>query len=57
MPYANFARIFAQLADHFLLRLVKNHFAGPANQCYKAMIEELDVRPPGICRGGFFILG
>ncbi len=29
------------------LQLVKNHFAGPANQCYKVIIAELDMSPPG----------
>jgi hypothetical protein len=40
-------------ATNVALRLVKNHFAGPANQCYKAIIEELDVRPPGMAAAGF----
>jgi hypothetical protein len=40
------------------LHLVKNHFADPANQCYKATIAELHIRPPGQDRrGGFFVLG
>jgi hypothetical protein len=31
----------------------ENRFAGPANQCYKVIIAELDLNPPGARRGGF----
>jgi hypothetical protein len=34
------------------LRLVQNHFAGPANQCYKVIIAELDLSPPDAGRHG-----
>jgi len=36
------------------LRLAKNRFAGPANQCYKATIAELDfTRPAEMAAAGF----
>ena len=38
------------------LRLVKNLFAGPANQCYEVIIAELDLSPPGIAVAGLFFV-
>src|SRR4029077_8068577 len=36
------------------VQLVKSYCAGPANQCYKAIIAELDLGPPGAApRRGF----
>jgi hypothetical protein len=37
------------------LRLAKNHFAGPANQCYKVIIAELDLNPPGDSAAAGFV--